>query len=125
MSHPRYWQVAVLSSERASHWWASIPTLTPQSKREADLFARIFAWDKFVGMAGRYTGSYLDRSNGWRAVAIPADIGQASLDGSHPQEVSYDFVNAATTGAVRSQKGREWNLIHPLWAGSEGPTSGH
>jgi hypothetical protein len=22
-----------------------------------------------VGMAGRYTGSYLDRSNGWRAVA--------------------------------------------------------
>ena len=31
------------------------------------------------GMAGRYTGSYLDRSNGWRAVAILADIGQASL----------------------------------------------
>jgi hypothetical protein len=30
-------------------------------------------------MAGRYTGSYLDRSNGWRAVAILADIGQASL----------------------------------------------
>jgi len=27
-------------------------------------------------MAGRYTGSYLDRSNGWRDLA---DIGQASL----------------------------------------------
>jgi len=26
-------------------------------------------------MAGRYTGSYLDRSNGWRAVATLADIG--------------------------------------------------
>src|SRR5262245_46193104 len=30
-------------------------------------------------MAGRYTGSYLERLNGWRAVAIRADIGQASL----------------------------------------------
>jgi hypothetical protein len=30
-------------------------------------------------MAGRYTGSYLERLNGWRAVAILADIGQASL----------------------------------------------
>jgi len=27
-------------------------------------------------MGGRYTGSYLDRHNGWRAVAILADIGQ-------------------------------------------------
>jgi hypothetical protein len=25
-------------------------------------------------MAGRYTGSYLDQSNGWRAVATLADI---------------------------------------------------
>ena len=32
-----------------------------------------------VGTAGRYTGSYLDRSNGWRAVATLADTGQASL----------------------------------------------
>jgi hypothetical protein len=31
------------------------------------------------GMAGRYTGSYLDRRNGWRTVAILADISQASL----------------------------------------------
>jgi len=30
-------------------------------------------------MAGRYTGSYLDRRDGWRTVAILADIGQASL----------------------------------------------
>jgi hypothetical protein len=36
-------------------------------------------------MAGRYTGSYLDRSNGWRAAAIPADIGQASLVGRIPE----------------------------------------
>jgi hypothetical protein len=35
-------------------------------------------------MAGRYSGSYLDRSNGWRAVAILADIGQASLVGRIP-----------------------------------------
>jgi hypothetical protein len=28
-----------------------------------------------VGMAGRYTGSCLDRSNGWRAVVTLADIG--------------------------------------------------
>jgi hypothetical protein len=32
-----------------------------------------------AGMAGRYTGSYPDRSYGWRAVATLADIGQASL----------------------------------------------
>jgi len=30
-------------------------------------------------MAGRYSVSYPDRSNGWRAVAILADIGPASL----------------------------------------------
>jgi hypothetical protein len=37
------------------------------------------AGDKFVGMTGRYSGSYLNRSNGWRAVAILAEHGQASL----------------------------------------------
>ncbi|MGA7372657.1 MAG: hypothetical protein WBW37_08580, partial [Methyloceanibacter sp.] len=37
-------------------------------------------------MAGRYTGSYLDRSNGWRAVATLADIGRASLVGRIPKE---------------------------------------
>jgi hypothetical protein len=30
-------------------------------------------------MTGRYTGSYLDQRSGWRAVAILADIGRASL----------------------------------------------
>lgn len=30
-------------------------------------------------MAGRYSGSYPDRWIEWRVVAIPADIGQASL----------------------------------------------
>jgi hypothetical protein len=30
-------------------------------------------------MAGRYTGSYLDRSDGGRAIAILTDTGQASL----------------------------------------------
>ena len=37
-------------------------------------------------MAGRYTGSYLDRPNGWRAVATLADIGRASLVGRIPKE---------------------------------------
>jgi hypothetical protein len=46
-------------------------------------------------MAGRYTGSYLDQSNGWRAVATLADIGQASLVGRIPN-INYDFASAAT-----------------------------
>jgi hypothetical protein len=33
------------------------------------------------GMAGRHTGSYLDRSNGWRAVAIPAE--DSDMGGKH------------------------------------------
>jgi hypothetical protein len=37
-----------------------------------------------AGMAGRYTGSYLDRSNGWRAIAILAETDQASLVGRIP-----------------------------------------
>jgi hypothetical protein len=32
-----------------------------------------------AGVAGRYTGSYPDRSSGWRAAAILAGIGQTSL----------------------------------------------
>ena len=42
-------------------------------------------------MAGRYTGSYLDQSNGWRAAAILADIGQASLGRRIPTLIRYDF----------------------------------
>jgi hypothetical protein len=38
-------------------------------------------------MAGRYTGSYLGRSNGWRAAAILADIGRASLVGRTPRTI--------------------------------------
>jgi hypothetical protein len=38
-----------------------------------------------MGMAGRYTGSYLDRSNSWRAIATLADIGRASLVGRIPK----------------------------------------
>ena len=45
-------------------------------------------------MAGRYTGSYLDRSNGWRAVATLADIGRASLVGRIPK------------GSIRTLPGR-------------------
>jgi hypothetical protein len=36
-------------------------------------------------MAGRYIGSYLDRSNGWRTVATLAKIGRASLVGRIPK----------------------------------------
>jgi len=36
-------------------------------------------------MAGRYIGSYLDRSNGWRTVATLAEIGRASLVGRIPK----------------------------------------
>jgi hypothetical protein len=53
-------------------------------------------------MAGRYTGSYLDRSNGWRAVATLADIGRASLVGRIPN-INYDSFNATTT-RPRSRK---------------------
>ena len=54
-------------------------------------------------MAGRYTGSYLDRSNGWRAVATLADIGRASLVGRIPK------------GSIRTLPGRRQQdrvLIH-------------
>src|SRR5512136_3480004 len=50
-------------------------------------------------MAGRYPGSYLDRSNGWRAVSTLAEIGQASLVGRIPYIV-YDFVCMAATGLL-------------------------
>ena len=49
-----------------------------------------------MGMAGRYTGSYPDRSYGWRAVATVADIGQASLVERIP-DITYDFASMATT----------------------------
>jgi hypothetical protein len=57
-----------------------------------------------VGMAGRYTGSYLDRSNGWRAVATLAEIGQASLVGRIPHN-NYDFASPGTTKLRRTVLG--------------------
>ena len=39
-----------------------------------------------MGMAGRYTGSYLDQCSAWRAVATLADIGRASLVGRIPRD---------------------------------------
>lgn len=53
--------------------------------------------DSLRGMAGRYTGSYLDRSNGWRAAAILADIGQASLVERIPNIDNMIFTAAAPT----------------------------
>jgi len=50
-------------------------------------------------MAGRYTGSYLGRSNGWRAVATLTDIGQASLVGRIPK-AHYDITSAAGNQAA-------------------------
>jgi len=52
------------------------------------LKARTHDGEAGVGMAGRYTGSYLDQFNGWRAVATLADIGQASLVGRIPQKTN-------------------------------------
>jgi hypothetical protein len=54
-----------------------------------------------LGTAGRYTGSYLDQWSGWRAVAILADVGQASLVGRIPH-ITYDIASKATTGLRRT-----------------------
>ncbi len=61
-----------LSASVSAAWAPDSPNVFPRRK---SFLARESGW----GMAGRYTGSYLDRSNGWRAVATLADIGQASL----------------------------------------------
>jgi len=53
-------------------------------------------------MAGRYTGSYLGRANGWRAAAILADAGRASLIGRIPE------INIASTAATTTP--RQTNL---------------
>jgi hypothetical protein len=52
-------------------------------------------------MAGRYTGSYLGRANGWRAAAILADAGRASLVG-RIQEINIASTAATTTLAKRN-----------------------
>jgi hypothetical protein len=38
-------------------------------------------------MAGRYSGSYPGRSGGWRAAAILADLGRASLAERIPEMI--------------------------------------
>jgi hypothetical protein len=55
-------------------------------------------------MAGRCTGSYLDQSDGWRAVAILADVGQASL----VERIPGGIIGIASTDGnpgLRSQAG--------------------
>lgn len=47
-------------------------------------------------MAGRYSGSYPERWDGWRAVTIQADIGQASLVGRIP----FARISALAAGAT-------------------------
>ena len=42
---------------------------------------------KWWGMAGRYTGSYLDRCNGWRAVAILGRHQPSFTRQTHPQNI--------------------------------------
>jgi hypothetical protein len=58
------------------------------------------------GMAGRYTGSYLERCNGWRAVAI---LGWHRLKlhsyGRIPGVIRYHFLTE-TTIASASMTGR-------------------
>jgi hypothetical protein len=49
-------------------------------------FSRDATRDVSWGWPERYTGSYLDRPIGWRAVATLADIGQASLVGRIPKD---------------------------------------
>ena len=59
-----------------------LPAQTPP--RPSQFLTSPLMLGEVVGMAGRYTGSYLDRSNGWRAVATLADTGQALLVGRIP-----------------------------------------
>jgi hypothetical protein len=58
-------------------------------------------------MAGRYTGSYLDRSNGWRAVATPAEIGRASLVGRIPNKSNRTLPGRRQQGSVLINRGRK------------------
>jgi hypothetical protein len=58
-------------------------------------------------MAGRYTGSYLDRSNGWRTVATLAEIGRASLVGRIPKESIRTLPGRRQQGGVLINRGRK------------------
>jgi hypothetical protein len=63
-----------------------------------------------VGMAGRYTGSYPDRPNGWRAVATLADIGRASLVGRIPKGSIKTFSGRRQQDSVLINRGNR-NII--------------
>jgi hypothetical protein len=52
---------------------------------------------RVAGMAGRYTGSYLDRFNGWRAVATLAETGRASL----VERIPISLTTFASTGTIK------------------------
>jgi hypothetical protein len=60
-----------------------------------------------VGMAGRYTGSYLDRPNGWRAVANLAEIGRASLVERIPKGSIRTLPGRRQQGSVLINRGRK------------------
>ena len=62
-----------------------------------------------VGMAGRYTGSYLDRSDGGRAVTILTKIGQASLVERIP-EANYACGAAIARSLVRQHLASEGEI---------------
>ena len=56
-------------------------------------------------MAGRYTGSYLDKLNDWRVVAILADIGRASLVKRIPTTTISRFDHASHDTGTSSHAG--------------------
>jgi hypothetical protein len=70
-------------------------------------------------MAGRYTGSYLDRSNGWRAVATLADIGRASLVGRIPKGSIRTLPGRRQQEACSLIKGENRNMIASSKRGSD------
>ena len=88
---------------KASTQFAERTTLRPasQCRSRRRRVPRALRSRSMVGMAGRYTGSYLDRSNGWRAVATLAEIGQASLVGRIPHN-NYDFGSPGTAKLRRT-----------------------
>ena len=56
-------------------------------------------------MAGRYTGSYLDKLNDWRVAAIQADIGRASLVKRIPTTTISRFDHASHDTGTSSHAG--------------------
>jgi hypothetical protein len=58
-------------------------------------------------MTGRYTGSYLDRSYGWRAVATLADIGRASLVARIPW---FTYAFGGIPASIRAIARRAWEV---------------